>query len=57
PKYTALSYTWGTAETSELIYLNGRRFHITKNLWSCLYFITQRASVRKQYIWCDAICI
>lgn len=58
PRYTAVSYTWGDDEASEVIYLNGRAFHVRPNLWSCLYYLSHAAKHSEwTHIWADAICI
>ena len=58
PPYTAVSYCWGDDEASELVHLNGRRFWVRLNLWSCLYYLGLDAG-RGGYthLWVDAICI
>jgi Heterokaryon incompatibility protein (HET) len=58
PLYTAVSYTWGDGDRSELIYLNGRVFRVRPNLWSCLHYLSLHArhAVWK-HMWVDAICI
>lgn len=58
PHYTAVSYTWGTELPSETIQLNGRKFYVRPNLWSCLHYIGQAARHEPwNYLWVDAICI
>ncbi|KAM7215271.1 heterokaryon incompatibility domain containing protein [Rhypophila decipiens] len=57
PKYTAVSYTWGDGEASEIIYLNNQQFRVRVNLWSCLYYVGQHAHRVGIYLWVDAICI
>ena len=59
PGYTAVSYTWGNEEPTEIIYLNGQVFHVTPNLWSCLYYLSVFAKHHAawDYIWVDAVCI
>jgi hypothetical protein len=39
PKYTALSYTWGSGPAICVIRLNGHRFLVKKNLWRFLHQI------------------
>lgn len=58
PQYTAVSYTWGDGQPTEVIYLNGQAFHIRLNLWSCLHYLSlyARNGIWK-YMWVDAICI
>ncbi|KAG0644943.1 Heterokaryon incompatibility protein [Hyphodiscus hymeniophilus] len=56
--YTAVSYTWGNEDASEVIYLDNRRFYVRPNLWSCLFYIAQAArNAAWDYLWVDAICI
>jgi hypothetical protein len=56
--YTAVSYTWGNENASEVIYLDNRRFYVRPNLWSCLFYIAQAArNAAWDYLWVDAICI
>jgi len=56
--YTAISYTWGNEEATEVIYLDNRPFHVRPNLWSCLYYMAQAVeNAPWDYVWADAICI
>jgi hypothetical protein len=56
--YTAISYTWGNEDASEVIYLDNRPFHVRPNLWSCLYYMAHAARNEAwDYLWADAICI
>ncbi|KAK1751136.1 heterokaryon incompatibility protein-domain-containing protein [Echria macrotheca] len=57
PAYTAVSYTWGNDEASEVIYIDNQKFHVRPNLWSCLYYIGQDALRLGTRLWVDAICI
>lgn len=58
PDYTAVSYTWGNDEASEVIFLEGKEFRVRPNLWSCLYYLTYgRGRKAKVCLWVDAICI
>ncbi|KAM7191508.1 Heterokaryon incompatibility protein (HET) domain containing protein [Rhypophila sp. PSN 637] len=57
PRYTAVSYTWGDGEASEIIYLNNRQFRVRVNLWSCLHYVGQHAKSIGVRLWVDAICI
>ena len=54
-RYTALSYTWGTAKSSINIVVNGRRFSVRKNL----YTFFESCVTRKDFptLWIDAVCI
>lgn len=55
PSYTALSYTWGAANTSNEIFLNGTAFGVRSNLSQ---FLNQARPLKKwRYFWIDAICI
>jgi hypothetical protein len=56
--YTAISYTWGNEEATEVIYLDNRPFHVRPNLWSCLYYMAHAVkNAAWDYVWADAICI
>jgi hypothetical protein len=58
--YTAVSYTWGNGEPTQSVFINGQKFKVRVNLWSCLYYLGQAAlsrSVPWTYLWVDAICI
>ncbi|KAI1852731.1 hypothetical protein JX266_002272 [Neoarthrinium moseri] len=63
PKYTALSYTWGEAEPSITITVNGVRRGISSNLAAFLqqWIDCRRNSSRiiyvNGYLWIDALCI
>jgi len=59
PPYTAISYTWGDEDASEVIYLDNRPFRVRPNLWSCLYYMAHAARNNGawDYLWADAICI
>ena len=55
-KYSALSYTWGTAkDATETILINGHRFMVRRNLWA---FLDHAREYHSDYaLWIDAICI
>ncbi|KAL2062480.1 hypothetical protein VTL71DRAFT_6746 [Oculimacula yallundae] len=53
--YTALSYAWGDAKNTKTIRVEGLAFDITLNLDSALRYV--RDSMRKCFIWADALCI
>ncbi|EPE32054.1 heterokaryon incompatibility protein [Glarea lozoyensis ATCC 20868] len=55
PKYHALSYTWGSAEGTELISLDGIQVPVTENLADALKNI--RDDHNNIVLWVDAICI
>ncbi|KAL9110856.1 MAG: hypothetical protein Q9227_004656 [Pyrenula ochraceoflavens] len=69
PPYTALSYTWGPAESLEnvsnneslsLVKVNGRPLQASANLCAGLEEITRRlrrSNEAELYLWVDAICI
>jgi hypothetical protein len=58
PRYTAVSYTWGEGEPTEEIDLNGFKFPVRTNLWSCLHYLGLYAYHSDwKYLWVDAICI
>jgi hypothetical protein len=54
--YEALSYEWGDeSNTSFYIILNGQKFSVRENLWSALFYLRMKDTVR--IIWIDALCI
>jgi hypothetical protein len=55
PKFTALSYTWGSQEDPKTILLDGREATITSNLHAALTHLRQSES--KEVLWIDALCI
>ncbi|RYP15316.1 hypothetical protein DL765_005797 [Monosporascus sp. GIB2] len=55
PRYSALSYTWGTTPRTKTVLINGQSFLVTDNLWAALWHL--RLPDRKRIIWIDAICI
>ncbi|KAI0423955.1 hypothetical protein F5Y09DRAFT_325745 [Xylaria sp. FL1042] len=58
PPYAALSYTWGDGGETDMLQLNGRKFPVRRNLWSCLNYLGLNARYSKaNYLWVDAICI
>lgn len=59
PAYTALSYTWGTEKPTKIIYLDGYKFNVRPNLWTCLRHLTQHLTTDPTplCLWIDAICI
>jgi hypothetical protein len=52
--YTALSYTWGTAEPSIPIQLHGKVALVSENLYLALLHLRKRGVT---LIWVDALCI
>ncbi|KAK3343676.1 heterokaryon incompatibility protein-domain-containing protein [Lasiosphaeria hispida] len=61
PKFTALSYHWGSVSDTEEIMLNGVPWHVTKNLAAALSYMTQLQAGgeldRNSRVWVDALCI
>ncbi|KAI0871871.1 hypothetical protein GGS24DRAFT_469779 [Hypoxylon argillaceum] len=56
--YAAVSYTWGDDNETSMVQLNGRRFRVQRNLWTCLNYLGLNAQHSKaRYLWVDAICI
>lgn len=55
PSFTALSYVWGNAKERNLIYVDGRQFFVTTNLYRALLHL--RSSNKCQNLWIDAVCI
>lgn len=55
PPYSAVSYMWGSINSTQKIYVNGCIFTIGQNLWHFLDYI--RKNVRNGYFWIDQICI
>ncbi|KAF8852215.1 HET-domain-containing protein, partial [Acephala macrosclerotiorum] len=53
--YVALSYTWGDAEKTYEIIVNGSRLAVTKNLYHALWYL--RCQDQDRILWIDAICI
>jgi hypothetical protein len=55
PPYIALSYTWGDANVTLPMTLNGRPFSVTTNLHSALIHL--RRMMPNMMVWIDALCI
>ncbi|KAF2259874.1 HET-domain-containing protein [Lojkania enalia] len=55
PQYEALSYVWGDASITQIIYFDGSPFPVTKNLAVALHHLRLPEKPRK--IWIDALCI
>jgi hypothetical protein len=56
PRYTALSYTWGTKSPKTTITLQGNSFEVGPNL--AQFLLNQcRGPEASEYLWIDAICI
>ncbi|OAG13922.1 HET-domain-containing protein, partial [Alternaria alternata] len=55
PDYYALSYTWGSPNSSHEIIINGCIFMAGRN---CVYALRQALSTKaSRYFWMDALCI
>jgi hypothetical protein len=52
PRYTALSYTWGSWDDGKTIDVEGHRFSVTNNLWHALWHIRSKDQVLP--LWVDA---
>ena len=53
--HVCLSYMWGDSNDDRDIYVNQRRFTVSKNLWTFLR--RGRTRLSKEELWIDAICI
>ncbi|KAM0248558.1 hypothetical protein ACHAQJ_009407 [Trichoderma viride] len=53
--YEALSYVWGPEENLETLFLCGRKFRVTQNLYSALSAL--RLPDQDRILWIDALCI
>lgn len=53
--YEALSYVWGSATDSRIIFLDHGPIQVTVNCWLALRSL--RHKYRKRELWVDAICI
>ncbi|XXG94903.1 hypothetical protein Hte_001162 [Hypoxylon texense] len=53
--YEAVSYTWGSTEKTDTIYVQGAELDVTRNLFLVLYDL--RYAKTDRYLWIDAICI
>ena len=53
--YEALSYAWGSSETTDYIIVNGGKLPITANLFWALFHLRLRDEDR--ILWVDAVCI
>jgi hypothetical protein len=72
-QYTCLSYVWGPPDDTYVIRINGKPFHVRRNLWDFLHTVaTQRAAApdsdlkdssrldfenAAKSLWIDALCI
>jgi hypothetical protein len=58
PHYTALSYTWGDPNVTQMILLNGKDHEATTNLDAALRQVRrQLQDNQKIRLWVDALCI
>ncbi|KAG4438019.1 hypothetical protein IFR05_006478 [Cadophora sp. M221] len=56
--YEALSYTWGESLGDfQTILINGKRFSVTKNLYSALQRLRSGGSGKYRCLWIDSLCI
>lgn len=55
PAYEALSYTWGDANDTVPICVNGQPFNATRCLWHALRRL--RCTKKRRVVWIDALCI
>lgn len=55
PDYEAVSYRWGSAERTDEILVDGRRFGVTKSAYDLL--MARRSIWRDRVVWIDALCI
>ncbi|KAK4234774.1 heterokaryon incompatibility protein-domain-containing protein [Achaetomium macrosporum] len=55
PIYEALTYEWGDSRRSHAIIVDGKRFKVTKNLWTALHNVRDTSETKT--LWVDAICI
>ncbi|KAK3622665.1 hypothetical protein LTR56_022044 [Elasticomyces elasticus] len=53
--YEALSYTWGSTNNPEFLYIDDRRLQIRRNLFDALTHL--RLADKPRRLWCDAVCI
>lgn len=53
--YIALSYTWGSEDDSQIVYINGAEFRVRKNLFD--FLVVARRSLCHSLFWIDQICI
>ena len=58
PKYQALSYTWGSPETTKTIAVNGALVEVQQNLHDALFNLIELPEWEGEvWLWVDAICI
>lgn len=56
PPYVALSYTWGPATPTRIIFLNDQCFEVRENLFDFLCAF-QHDEANICYLWIDQLCI
>ncbi|KAK7913838.1 hypothetical protein PG985_011541 [Apiospora marii] len=57
PKYTALSYTWGSSDRTALVYLDGLLFGITPFLLEAIQHLRKVQQGNARFWWIDMMCI
>jgi hypothetical protein len=60
PRYSAVSYVWGSAAANHAISLNGKTFYVNSNLHEALAHIRANlvsGGAEKLDLWIDALCI
>ena len=57
PKYYAISYTWGSSETSRSIVVDNETFPVRENLWQALHRFGTLRQLALRTFWIDAVCI
>ena len=57
PPYFAISYTWGDANDTRSILVNGKVMPVTRNCELVLKQGKRYIGRRRIFLWCDAICI
>lgn len=55
PSYNTLSFTWGTDDPSDYIWIEGRALPIRPNLEPALHSL--RFPVRRRRLWIGALCV
>lgn len=57
PLYNALSYCWGSPDTTSLVQINGCIRIVTKNLAAALRHLRNTGDAEMTPLWIDAVCI
>ncbi|KAK3621871.1 hypothetical protein LTR56_022536 [Elasticomyces elasticus] len=55
--YDAVSYSWGSAEDTRLVLIDGRHTWVRKNLWAFLIHCRDTPLRHHPNLWADALCI